>query len=87
MSRGIEYLKKGYTIRGVAKLGGKEVSTEQRAKKAFADYLSTEKMHGKMVMTCQKADFSPRLSSIPTCPFGACLRIFLHLFLCLKRKM
>ena len=34
VSRGIEYLKKDYTIRGVAKPGGKEVSTEQRVKKA-----------------------------------------------------
>lgn len=31
----IEYLKKGYTIRDVAKLSGKGVSTVQRVKKAF----------------------------------------------------
>jgi transposase-like protein len=33
----IEYLKKGYTIRDVAKLGGKGVSTVQRVKKEFVD--------------------------------------------------
>lgn len=33
----IEYLKKGYTIRDVAKLSGKGVSTVQRVKKEFFD--------------------------------------------------
>ena len=33
----IEYLKKGYTIRDVAKLSGKGVSTVQRVKKEFVD--------------------------------------------------
>ena len=33
----IEYLKKGYTIRDVAKLSGKGVSTVQRVKREFVD--------------------------------------------------
>ena len=35
----IEYLKKGYTIRDVAKLCGKGVSTLQRVKKEFVDII------------------------------------------------
>ena len=35
----ISLLRKGYSIRYVAKLGGKEVSTVQRVKKEFVDII------------------------------------------------